>query len=237
MEFADKAGILGQLWIDFRDDNNFSAFMEYNDIGVPMAYYVAEGLVTGLTPLGEQYVEESIDMMFKLLEITEAEVDELHEINLTTVLDLAYEKKNPGSSLEQSLLGLRPEGAPRKSYQIGHMGQTIFSKDHYEPSKIFPQTQGITKDKFFSPNLGLYHIKPCLSNLNIKVYNRGMPRHFANMYKQTSHRHDSISDYDQFSKDMGALTGMLYSIVTFKAFFPSRPKKDASDYENKITNA
>jgi len=100
MEFADKAGILGQLWIDFRDDNNFSAFMEYNDIGVPMAYYVAEGLVTGLTPLGEQYVEESIDMMFKLLEITEAEVDELHEINLTTVLDLAYEKKNPGSSLE-----------------------------------------------------------------------------------------------------------------------------------------
>jgi hypothetical protein len=100
MDFADKTGILGQLWIDFRDDDNFTAFMEYNDIGVPMAYYVAEGLVTGLTPLGEQYVEESIDMMFKLLDITEAEVDELHEINLTEVLNLAYEKKNPGGSLD-----------------------------------------------------------------------------------------------------------------------------------------
>ncbi len=99
MDFADKTGILGQLWIDFRDDENFSAFMDYNDIGVPMAYYVAEGLVTGLTDLGEQYVEESIDMMFKLLEITEAEVDELDEINLTEVLNLAYEKKNPGGSL------------------------------------------------------------------------------------------------------------------------------------------
>jgi hypothetical protein len=99
MEFADKTGILGQLWIDFRDDENFSAFMDYNDIGVPMAYYVAEGLVTGLTNLGEQYVEESIDMMFKLLEITEAEVDELDEINLTEVLNLAYEKKNSGESL------------------------------------------------------------------------------------------------------------------------------------------
>jgi hypothetical protein len=100
MEFADKTGILGQLWIDFREDNNFKAFMDYNDIGVPMAYYVSEGLVNGLTPLGEQYVEESIDMMFTLLEITEAEVDELHEINLTTVLDLAYEKKNPGGLID-----------------------------------------------------------------------------------------------------------------------------------------
>ena len=70
--------------------------MSYNDIGVPMAYYLAEGLINGLTPLGEQYVEESIDMMFKLLDITEAEVDELHEINLTTVLEFAYAKKNPG---------------------------------------------------------------------------------------------------------------------------------------------
>lgn len=96
MDFADKTGILGQLWIDFREDDNFKAFMEYNDIGVPMAYYLAEGLVTGLTPLGEQYVEETIDMMFKLLDITEAEVDELHEINLTTVLEMAYDKKNPG---------------------------------------------------------------------------------------------------------------------------------------------
>jgi hypothetical protein len=100
MDFADKTGILAQLWIDFRDDDNFKAFMDYNDIGVPMAYYVAEGLVNGLTDLGEQYVEESIEMMFKLLDITEAEVEELHEINLTEVLNLAYEKKNAGGSLD-----------------------------------------------------------------------------------------------------------------------------------------
>jgi hypothetical protein len=100
MDFADKTGVLAQLWIDFREDDNFSAFMDYNDIGVPMAYYVSEGLVNGLTTLGEQYVEESLEMMFKLLDITEAEIDELDEINLTTVLDFAYQKKNPGSSLD-----------------------------------------------------------------------------------------------------------------------------------------
>lgn len=99
MDFADKTGILGQLWIDFREDDNFKAFMDYNDIGVPMAYFIAEGLVNP-TPLGEQYVEESIDMMFKLLDINEEDVDGLHEINLTTVLEFAYAKKNPGEEIE-----------------------------------------------------------------------------------------------------------------------------------------
>ena len=94
MDTADKAGLLGQLWIDFRNDENFSVFMEYNDIGLPLSYVVAEGLVPNLTPLGEEYVNETIEMLFKLLEITEAEVDMLPKINLETVLTFAHEKKN-----------------------------------------------------------------------------------------------------------------------------------------------
>jgi len=38
MDYADKTGLLGQLWIDYRDDENFSLFMEYNDIGLPLSY-------------------------------------------------------------------------------------------------------------------------------------------------------------------------------------------------------
>ena len=48
------------------------------------------------------------------------------------------------------------------------------------------------------------------------------PRHFANLYSERSHRHDSIRDYEQFQKDFGSICGMLYSIVTLKAFFPSK---------------
>ena len=94
MDIADKAGILGQLWIDYRDDENFSVFMEYNDIGLPLSYVVAEGLVPALTPVGEDYINETIDMFFKLLEITEQEVDMLPKINLDSVLVFAHEKKN-----------------------------------------------------------------------------------------------------------------------------------------------
>ena len=48
-----------------------------------------------------------------------------------------------------------------------------------------------------------------------------MPRdHFSQMSRQTSHRHDQPHDVQVFNKSMGILTGMLYSIVTLKAFFP-----------------
>jgi len=45
--------------------------------------------------------------------------------------------------------------------------------------------------------------------------------HFAQLNRQTSHRHDSVSDSALFNEAMNTITGMLYSIVTLKAFFPS----------------
>ncbi len=47
-----------------------------------------------------------------------------------------------------------------------------------------------------------------------------MPHHFAKMYENKSHRHDSLSDSAIFNEAVGSITGMLYSIVTLKAFFP-----------------
>lgn len=94
MDTADKTGLLGQLWIDYRDNEDFSVFMEYNDIGLPLSYVVAEGLVPGLTNLGEDYIDETLEMFFKLLEITEAEVNMLPKINLDSVLTFAHQKKN-----------------------------------------------------------------------------------------------------------------------------------------------
>ncbi len=47
--------------------------------------------------------------------------------------------------------------------------------------------------------------------------------HFAKMYKNSSHRHDKPHDSYQFHKDFTTICGMLYSIVTLKAFFPKSP--------------
>lgn len=67
-------------------------------------------------------------------------------------------------------------------------------------------------------------------------YNQGMSRdHFAQMYKNSSKRHDQDHDYIQFDKDMGAICGMLYSVFTLKAFFPPRPKTSDDQTVNNIT--
>jgi hypothetical protein len=93
MDFADKSGLLAQLWLDFKEDKDFSAFIEYNDIGLPLAYCHANGLVTEVSDLGEQYIEETIDMFFKLLEITEEEVDVLDDQSLGAILTFGYTRK------------------------------------------------------------------------------------------------------------------------------------------------
>ena len=57
-----------------------------------------------------------------------------------------------------------------------------------------------------------------------------MPHHFAKMYQNRSHRHDIPHDSYEFDKAMGALCGMLYSVVTLKAFFPSAPPPEINHY-------
>ena len=59
--------------------------------------------------------------------------------------------------------------------------------------------------------------------------------HFAQMYQNKSHRHDEEHDSYGFEQAVGALCGMLYSVVTLKCFFPPRLKPPHSVYENKIT--
>lgn len=57
-----------------------------------------------------------------------------------------------------------------------------------------------------------------------------MPRdHFSQMYKNNSVRHDQPHDSYGFDKAVGALCGMLYSIVTLKAFFPKSPATITND--------
>lgn len=94
MDFADKAGVIGQLWIEFRGDEDFEAFMDYNDLGCPMAYMVAEGLIKELTPVGEEMITETFKMFLELINVTEEEIDSvIPEKNLGSILVFGHFKK------------------------------------------------------------------------------------------------------------------------------------------------
>jgi len=94
LNLADKSGLMAELWMNYRDDKNFSDFFGYTDIGLPISYYLAEGLITELSPLGEQYIIETCDMFLALIDVTEDEADGLIDINLDAVMDLSESKKN-----------------------------------------------------------------------------------------------------------------------------------------------
>lgn len=76
MDFKIKCEILNQLWSDYRYDEDFQDFVEYNDIGLPLASFIDEGLVD-TTPRAEIYIGETFDLLVAALEIEDKDYDSL----------------------------------------------------------------------------------------------------------------------------------------------------------------
>jgi hypothetical protein len=56
--------------MDYRGDTDFQDFIEYNDLGLPLAYVIANGIVDS-SPLSKSYIEETFDLLLASLEIEE----------------------------------------------------------------------------------------------------------------------------------------------------------------------
>jgi hypothetical protein len=90
INFADRCGILGQFWYEFRDDEDLKPFIGYNDVGLPLAWFIATGVVTPL-PMAEEYVNETFTMFLDAMEVTEEEVADID--NLDDLLAVVEQKK------------------------------------------------------------------------------------------------------------------------------------------------
>jgi hypothetical protein len=69
-EFTNKIKILADLWINYRDDEEFIDFCDYNDMGLPLSYLVDNDLAVS-TELGNKYIEETFDLLLVAVEVTE----------------------------------------------------------------------------------------------------------------------------------------------------------------------
>lgn len=69
-DFSKRAEILGELWLDYREDENFEDFITYNDLGLPLAYLASQGLAK-CEPRGELYINETWDLLLEALGIAE----------------------------------------------------------------------------------------------------------------------------------------------------------------------
>jgi hypothetical protein len=68
--FDNKTQILAELWMDYRNDEDFQDFFEYNDLGLPLAYALANNIVES-NSLAQQFVDETFRLLLLGLEIKE----------------------------------------------------------------------------------------------------------------------------------------------------------------------
>lgn len=68
--FEAQANILADLWMDYRNDEEFQDFVEYNDLGLPLAYAIANSIVEP-SPLAKQYIEETYSLLLTSVGIEE----------------------------------------------------------------------------------------------------------------------------------------------------------------------
>jgi hypothetical protein len=76
LDFKKKCAILNELWSNYRHDEDFEDFVEYNDLGLPLAAMIDEEIVVS-TPRAEIYINETFDLLIAALEIEEQDYDSL----------------------------------------------------------------------------------------------------------------------------------------------------------------
>lgn len=78
-DFSAKATILADLWMDYRDDENFTDFIEYNDLGLPLAYALDNGIIEP-TEMVERFVEETFRVLLAALGLEDEGFDNINDL-------------------------------------------------------------------------------------------------------------------------------------------------------------
>jgi hypothetical protein len=78
--FETKCAILSDLWLNYKDNEELEDFVEYNDLGLPLAYLIHTNLVT-VTDEGMPYVDETFNLLCTALGLdSDDDYDSLNEL-------------------------------------------------------------------------------------------------------------------------------------------------------------
>jgi hypothetical protein len=65
--------------MSYRADEEFQDFIEYNDLGLPLSYAYSEKIITH-TPILEQYISESWELLLEGLGMEDTGFDSLSDL-------------------------------------------------------------------------------------------------------------------------------------------------------------
>jgi hypothetical protein len=77
--FEKQCDILAELWLNYRDDENFSDFIEYNDVGMPLSYLSHSKLAIA-TDEGKMMIGETWSVLLESLSLTDTGFDSLEDL-------------------------------------------------------------------------------------------------------------------------------------------------------------
>jgi hypothetical protein len=78
-DFSKIRDILGQFYFNYRDDKELKYFIEFCDIGLPLAFLGSEGLCE-INDDGNMYIAETWEMFLSALDIPDEGFDTLEQV-------------------------------------------------------------------------------------------------------------------------------------------------------------
>jgi hypothetical protein len=77
--FKTRCQILAQLWMEYRGDTEFQDFVEYNDLGLPLAYAISEGIVEK-TDIASNFINEAFEILLSALGVEDTGFESLEDL-------------------------------------------------------------------------------------------------------------------------------------------------------------
>lgn len=77
--YINKCHILADLWMNYRDDEEFLDFIEYNDLGLPIAYLISNSIMDS-TPLAKGFIDEAFLLLLEGLGIEDQGFENLEDV-------------------------------------------------------------------------------------------------------------------------------------------------------------
>jgi hypothetical protein len=77
--FSSKCEILGELWLSYRSEEEFEDFIDYNDLGLPIAYAIANNIVKS-TDMAKSFIEETFDLLLAALDLEDDNWENLDQM-------------------------------------------------------------------------------------------------------------------------------------------------------------
>ena len=78
-DFSSRCNILADLWLNYKDDAEFSDFIQYNDMGLPLAFFVSQEVVPS-NDMVMNYVNETWELFLEALKVEDTGFDTLDEL-------------------------------------------------------------------------------------------------------------------------------------------------------------